>query len=261
MPTPPKATQSCGEALRVPAPMWTSSCWPRPFRRLGGRSAPLGCVPGWATPAMSSGAITQTAYPRSTYSLPIAGRSDIRRSRVSWPARRTVTERCPSRRDRLLIFAADALAGRPVAGLAGRARALLEDPSIPARLEAVAAEEGLMALAALISEPDRLVAKARRGRLTYGTAARTAVRSPAARAALRSRLASRLGLRPRGLLVALSGMDGARKVNARRRGGDGARGGGSPCHHRVGPLRAGGGHPRRTGGTREATHSPSRHGR
>lgn len=113
--------------------------------------------------------------------------------------------------DRLLIFAADALAGRPVAGLASRARGLLEDSSVPARLEAVAAEEGLTALAALISEPDRLVARARRGRLTYGTAARAAVQSPAARAALRSRLASRLGLRPRGLLVALSGMDGAGK--------------------------------------------------
>jgi len=113
--------------------------------------------------------------------------------------------------DRLLIFAADALAGRPVAGLAARARDLLEDPDVLERLEAVAAGEGLMALAALISEPDRLVARARRGRLTYGTAARAAVQSPAARAALRSRLASRLGLRPRGLLVALSGMDGAGK--------------------------------------------------
>ena len=78
--------------------------------------------------------------------------------------------------DRRLIFARDALAGRPVAGLTGRARSLLGDPSIPARLEAVAAEEGLMALAALISEPDGLVAKARCGRLTYATAARTAVR-------------------------------------------------------------------------------------
>ena len=132
--------------------------------------------------------------------------------------------------DRLLILAAEAVGGRPVGKLAARARALLTDPSVAERLEALAAEERLEGLASLVEDPERLRAAARRGRLSYRRAAALAVRIPPARSALRARLAARaaraLGRRgaaahrwtlPRGerpLLITFSGMDGAGKSTA-----------------------------------------------
>jgi len=135
-----------------------------------------------------------------------------------------------SAEDRLLMLAAEAVAGRPLDKVARRARALLEAPGAAGRLGTLAAGEGMQPLAALVAEPERLRAAARRGRLPYSRAAALAVRSPAARAALRARLVARaaraLGRRgaaahrwnsPRGerpLLITFSGMDGAGKSTA-----------------------------------------------
>ncbi len=118
--------------------------------------------------------------------------------------------------DRLLIFSADALEGRPVEKIAARAIDLLRERGVRERLERVAEEEGLGPLAALIGDPSNMLAHARRGRLPYGVAARLALRSRAARVVLRKRLAARLGARPRGPIVAFSGMDGAGKSTAVR---------------------------------------------
>lgn len=131
-----------------------------------------------------------------------------------------------SAEDRLLIFAAEAIAGRPMRKVVERASALLASPGTRTRLFAVAAEENMPELARLIAEPTRLAAMERRGRLPYRRALPLALRSGAARSALRRRLAGRLGRATRGLprgpwrrdrlglLIALSGMDGAGKSTA-----------------------------------------------
>ena len=133
--------------------------------------------------------------------------------------------------DRLLMLAAEALAGRPLEKIARRARGLLEAPGARDRLRSVAADEGLVELGELIEDADRLAALERRGRLSYARALPIALRSAAARAALRARLGGRLGgvlprpfprIRPgsagrdggRALLIALSGMDGSGKSTA-----------------------------------------------
>ena len=117
--------------------------------------------------------------------------------------------------DQLLVLAAEAVGGRPVEKVLRRARPLLEAPGTRERLEALAMAEGMKPLAALVADPARLERSARRGRLPYPRAILTAMRSRAARAALRERIAGRLGRRSRradrGVLVTLSGMDGAGK--------------------------------------------------
>lgn len=129
--------------------------------------------------------------------------------------------------DRALIFAAEAVGGRPVEKVVDRIRPLLEGSGFPDDLRQVAAGEDLEALADLIGRPDALTALARRGRLPYPRAAALAVRSAAARAAVGARVAARLaemasgpsrGRRRRAgpgpLLVTVSGMDGAGKSTA-----------------------------------------------
>lgn len=134
----------------------------------------------------------------------------------------------PSAADRALIFASEAVAGRPIEKIARRIRALAEEPGFGADLRRVAAGEHLEVLADLIEDPDALTAMARRGRLPYRQAFALARRSPAARAALRARVAGRLGAvaarlgptssgasdRGAPLLITVSGMDGAGKSTA-----------------------------------------------
>jgi len=130
----------------------------------------------------------------------------------------------PAPEDRLLILGAEAVAGRPVEKLVRRARPLLAGDGVPARLDALARDEGAEAIAALIADPAALEARAARGRLPYPAAAAVAARSPRARLALAARVAGRLSggrstgpaaARPRRpLLVTLSGMDGAGKSTA-----------------------------------------------
>ena len=150
-------------------------------------------------------------------------------SATSWPpyypsldglrARTTAAEETPpvaSAADRLLILAAEAVAGRPLAKVLRRVRPLLGEAGAREGLSGVAAAEGLEPLAALVVDPDRLARRERRGRLPYPAALLPALRSPAARRALRERIAGRLAVagrrRPRrGALVTLSGMDGAGK--------------------------------------------------
>ena len=122
--------------------------------------------------------------------------------------------------DRALMLAAEAVAGRPLEKVAGKARPAVE--AAGTELDAVATDEGLEGLARLVSRPDELLRRGRRGRLPYPAALRLALRSPAPRAALAARVrgsagrvtrrAGRGGHRP--LLVALSGMDGAGKSTA-----------------------------------------------
>ena len=126
--------------------------------------------------------------------------------------------------DRALIFAAEAVAGRPIKKIARRLRAILGDPGARARIEEHAEREGAPELGALAIDPEALEAAARRGRLPYVRAAAAAARGPRARAALaaragaRARRAVRSHAAPRGaprpLLVTLSGMDGAGKSTA-----------------------------------------------
>lgn len=117
--------------------------------------------------------------------------------------------------DQLLIVAAEAVGGRPLDKVLRRARRLLAAPGTRERLEALASAEGMKPLAGLVADPDRLERAGRRGRLPYPRAAATALRSRAARGALRERIGARLGARRRskrsGVLVTLSGMDGAGK--------------------------------------------------
>jgi thymidylate kinase len=117
--------------------------------------------------------------------------------------------------DQLLILAAEAIAARPLAKVLRRARPLLETAGARQLLDEVASAEELEPLAALISDPDQLERRGRRGRLPYPDALATALRSRAARRALRERVAGRIGSRhrrtDRGVLVTLSGMDGAGK--------------------------------------------------
>lgn len=138
--------------------------------------------------------------------------------------------------DRLLVLAAEAVAGRPVEKIVRKARALVDQPGARARVAAVGTAQGAADLAALISRPEELERLARGGRLPYGEAVRLAARSRPARAALRARLtlwaraalrreaglpraseilAELRGRRPagarRGLILAFSGMDGSGK--------------------------------------------------
>lgn len=159
---------------------------------------------------------------------------DVLEPRV-WPARypplggvltRAREERgllVASPEDRLLIFAADALAGRRVAKLADRATPLLAEAGIRDRLATLGAQQRMRALARLAARLDRVEGKARGGRLPWRSGPALGVHSVAVRAALRDRLAARLSrpggwmrgrLRPSGLLIALSGLDGAGKSSA-----------------------------------------------
>lgn len=127
--------------------------------------------------------------------------------------------------DRLLIYSAEAVSGRSLDKLTSKVRRLLaEDPQLLQRLTALAEATGEAALAQLIADSDSLLAQSRRGRLPYLPAARVAVRSRSARVALATRareavIARIRGRRAapgrsRGLLIALSGMDGAGKSSA-----------------------------------------------
>jgi thymidylate kinase len=124
--------------------------------------------------------------------------------------------RVASDADRLLMLAAEAVAGRPLEKIAARARELLAGEGAAERLRAVASEEKLEPLADLIMQPDELLGRSSLGRLPYRAAAAVATRSPAARAALRQRVGTRLEAadRRRGLLISLSGMDGSGKSTA-----------------------------------------------
>lgn len=131
--------------------------------------------------------------------------------------------------DRLLIHAAEAVAGRPIGKVLRKVRPALGEPGAGASLEALADTGPLRHLAALVADPDRLAATARSGRLPVRAALAAGVRSTPGRAGLRARAAARLGLParpplppvardgrrpPRGFVVALSGMDGAGKSTA-----------------------------------------------
>ena len=144
-----------------------------------------------------------------------------------WPARYPPLERIASRAvsagtplpvasagDRLIVFAVDAVSGRPLDKLARKVRAALAEPGASESLDAVARAEGAGALADLVRDPGALAARAERGRLPYPAAARVALASPLARSALAERARGRLGRRPTGLLVAFSGMDGSGKSTA-----------------------------------------------
>ena len=120
--------------------------------------------------------------------------------------------------DRLLVFAADAIGGRPTAKLADKAEGALREEGARDQLERIAREHAAPALAALASDPERLRAA---GRIGWAQAARAAARDRLARRALRERIerAVRARLRrapKRGLLIALSGMDGSGKSTAAR---------------------------------------------
>lgn len=128
--------------------------------------------------------------------------------------------------DRLLIRAAEAVAGQPIDHIVGKARPLLASPGARERLDAVARAESELPLAALIADLDGLERAAARGTLSYRRALSLATRSSCARAALRARIALQLGFQRRlapppatgaagpGVVVALSGMDGAGKSTA-----------------------------------------------
>jgi len=125
--------------------------------------------------------------------------------------------------DRLLIFAADALAGRPVARLAERAAALLAQAGVADRLTKLGAEQRMKAPARLAARLDRVDGVGRGGRLPWRSGLACGAGSARGRAALRDRLVGRLRrlrarmsrrIRPGGLLIALSGLDGAGKSSA-----------------------------------------------
>lgn len=124
--------------------------------------------------------------------------------------------------DRLLIFAADAVGGKRVQKLASRGAALLAEPGVRERLTALGETQGMGPLAGLAATLDRLEGTGRGGRLPWRRALALSLRSGPARYALRERMRARVerrGLgggasRQPGLLIALSGMDGAGKSSA-----------------------------------------------
>jgi thymidylate kinase len=123
-----------------------------------------------------------------------------------------------SAEDRLLMLAAEALAGRPLEKVAVKAELLLSQPGVLERLRDRAGAHGEETLARLVAEPGALAGVARRGRLPYPAALRTALHSRRGRAALRTRLTGRIrAARPNrhrgpGALIALSGIDGSGKT-------------------------------------------------
>jgi hypothetical protein len=137
-----------------------------------GALPPIDVLPGAAWPA---------CYPGLT--------GVLERSTPAEPLRVTSPE------DRLLIFAAEAIMGRPLARVAAKARPLLTaDSGVSRRLEALAASEDAGPLAHFV------VGLAGReyppgGRLTYRRALALATRSRPARAALRHRVRSRIARR------------------------------------------------------------------
>jgi thymidylate kinase len=125
--------------------------------------------------------------------------------------------------DRLLVFASDAVVGRPAAKLADRAETALAEPGAREALADLAGRLRARRLAAVVEQPAALRAVSRRGRLPWPAAARTAAEGGLARAALAERakvFATAPGVGPvahpeaRGLLVAFNGMDGAGKSTA-----------------------------------------------
>jgi thymidylate kinase len=118
--------------------------------------------------------------------------------------------------DQLLVFGADAVAGRPLARLADRCEAALAELAVVSTPGAL----GSTALAKLARDPARMRARARRGRLPWRDAATLALRDPAARRAFAARRSAAVGARApgrrRGLLIAFSGMDGSGKSTAAR---------------------------------------------
>jgi len=114
--------------------------------------------------------------------------------------------------DRLLILAAEAAAGRPLAHIAGKARPLLAQPGVLGRLQALARAERAPSLARLIVRPN-LATTRHGGRIPYRELVLMGVRDRRARAALAVRATGRIraSRRPRPMLIALSGMDGSGK--------------------------------------------------
>lgn len=133
--------------------------------------------------------------------------------------------RVASVEDRLLIHAAEAVAGWPIEKVLRKVRSALAQQPPPDGLVMGARPAEL---AALVRDPDRLASRAPQGRLGFVAAVRAGARSPTGRAALRVRAADRVGIPVRpplpspsaggsgrpGLVVALSGMDGAGKSTA-----------------------------------------------
>ena len=138
--------------------------------------------------------------------------------------------------DQLLIVAAEAVAGRPLAKVLRRARPLVEAADGRESLDGVARAEGLEPLADLVADPDRLQRRERKGRLPYAAAIATALRSRAARRALRARVAGRLARdrrRGTGVLVTISGMDGAGKSTFTEAITEHLRAAGHPAHDEI----------------------------
>lgn len=119
--------------------------------------------------------------------------------------------------DRMLVHAAEAVAGRPLAQVQHRLRSVAAEPGAArSLLQAAASGRGLVPLARLACELAARDARPAGEVLPLRRAVLLAARSPQARAALRRRLVGdpvRLppGGAGRPLLVALSGMDGAGK--------------------------------------------------
>ena len=126
-----------------------------------------------------------------------------------------------SAEDRLLIFAAEAVAGRSLSKICARARQLLTEPGTRERLGSVGLSEGMSEFATLIADPDLLAQRTRRGRLPYRYAVAAAVRSKPARLALQARVQARItrfgsgrNAPAHGLVISFSGMDGSGKSAA-----------------------------------------------
>lgn len=124
--------------------------------------------------------------------------------------------------DRMLIHAAEALAGWSRPKTAAKLEACSREPDAARSLERATRDDpGLAALVPVVSEIGQPPEERHRDRLPLRTVARTAQRSRYARHALRSRLVGEPTARPaattrpeRPLLIALSGMDGAGKSSA-----------------------------------------------
>jgi hypothetical protein len=101
--------------------------------------------------------------------------------------------------DRLLIFAADAVAGRPASRLAAKLRPLAGDADVRARAATLARAERGAGLLSIAADPDALEGGARHDALPWRRALAAAARSARARAALATRLRAGAARRARRL--------------------------------------------------------------
>ena len=101
--------------------------------------------------------------------------------------------------DRVLIFAAEAVAGRPLAKLLPKLRSLAGGGELAERALAVGRRERAASLARLGLDPDRIAGATVRGALSYRLALGAGLGSRRGRAALRTRLAATAARRLRAL--------------------------------------------------------------